>query len=193
MTQYKYSVIGDESEILFRAITLDEASRFINGFKQTNDPFAEEYIFELITDNKYNVDTLDAGIIPTVIFLAFSLSGVFKEQIDIPNKIDLARETLDGNAYYMMYAAIIRSQPSFTLDTLKQKTTNEVLELFAFAEIILGVKQVDTDKARESIVPDSTKSTAKGIKAITKEEIANLQETLGMMEFDGVLQDEYRF
>ncbi len=192
MTKYKYTPEVDSEEIVFRTISLDEAERFLSGIRITDGPYAEEYIFSLITEEKYNIDSLEAGIIPTVIFLSFSLSGVFKSQIDIPNKIDAIREVLTDNAFYLMYATIVKAQPAFTLDMLKQKTVNEILELFAFAEIVLGSKQVDTEKARESMAEQKA-PTAKGIKAITKEEITNLQETLGMMEFDGVLQDEYRF
>ena len=191
MTKYKYTTYDGEKEIVFRTITLDEAGRFLNGIKLSNDPFAEEYIFGLITDNKYVTDDIEAGVIPTVIYLSFCLSGVFKNEIDIPNKIDETREVLDNNAYYLMYATIVKAQPAFTLDILKEKSVNEILELFAFSELVLGHKAVDTDKARESVAPKAV--SAKGIKNITKEEIANLQETLGSMEFDGVLQDEYRF
>lgn len=193
MTKYKYTPEVDSQEIVFRTITLDEAERFLSGVRLTDGPYAEEYIFSLITDEQYDIDSLEAGIIPTVVFLSFSLSGVFRTQIDIPDKIDAARLTIVDNAFYLMYATIVKAQPSFTLDILKQKTANEILELFSFSEIVLGGKQVDTDKARESMASENKAPVAKGIKAITKEEITNLQETLGMMEFDGVLQDEYRF
>ena len=190
MTKYKYTTVNEDSYI-FRLITLDESDRFLNGINATNTPYAEEYIFSLITDNAYNIDELDAGVIPTIVFLSFSLSGLFKEQIDIPNKIDETRKLLNNNAYYLIYSTIIKAQPSYSLDTLKNKTANEILELFAFSEIVLGKQQVDTDKAREAMIPKV--QSAKGIKGITKEEIANLQETLSGMEFDGVLQDEFRF
>lgn len=192
MTKYKYTTISDQ-EIIFRTITLDESARFLNGIKLSEgDPYADEYIFDIITENAYDTDSLDAGIVPIIIFLSFALSGAFKEEIDIPNKIDTAREDITGSAFYLMYATICKAQPGYTLDILKTKTANEILELFAFSEMVLGRKEVDTDKAREAVAGPKT-TAPKGVKAITKEEIANLQETLGMMEFDGVLQDEYRF
>lgn len=189
MTKYKYTGIGD-NEIIFRTISLEEAGRFSNGLNVTDDPYAEEYIFDIITDHQYDIDSLDAGIIPIIIFLSLSLSGLFKEEIDIPNKIDDIRKDLDGNPYYLMYSVIAKAQPSYTLDQLKLKTANEILELFAFSELVLGHKQIDTDKARESIAPKTT--VAKGIKGITKEEILGLQEALSGFEFEGTLQDEFR-
>jgi hypothetical protein len=181
MKYFKLPTI-DNLDIEFRTLTAEEADRFYFSLKQENNPYLEEYIFNLITDNKYLDNDLSAGIIPLVIYSSFKVSGVILKKIDFPDSIDKYREMMKTNTYYPIYAKIVSTQPQYTLDILKQKTLNEALELLAFAEIIDHQPLIDTNKLRESIKQEEhikTNPTAKtGVKGLTKEMLDSLKIAL---------------
>lgn len=191
MQSYKLTL--QNTEVIFNSIPIDKIDRYYN-ILLSNSPFAEEYLFNKITDNKYNIDELTAGIVTTVIFASFKISGRLIKPEDLPNKIDEYRETISNNAYYILYASIIKYMPSYTLDILKEKSLTEIFELFALAENIKGDKIADTDKMRELISNPTGKPALKkkGVSAISKEELNSLKAVLQREEFDGMpISSEY--
>ena len=72
MKKFKLDITDTES-IIFRTITAEEADRFYQ-LVQTSNPLAEEYIFNTVTDNKYDIDDLNAGVIVVITYLVFKLS-----------------------------------------------------------------------------------------------------------------------
>lgn len=192
--QYKYTTL-DEEEFFFRSLSAEESDRMYQSLPNKN-PYLEEYIFNLITDYAYDVDTLDAGVIPTVIYAAFKLSGVLKEAIELPDGIESSREAIGGNAYYLMYATVVKAQPSYTLKTAKQLSLKELMEEFAFSEMILGSPTIDTKKARASIektMEDKNTSapSKRGINSVTAEELEVLKQIIGTQEYGGMPIDDF--
>jgi len=192
MGKFKYcGYLEGATEITFRSLTLEEANNYY-PMLSSKDPFVEEHVFNLITDNQYDTDDLDAGIIPSIIFMSFKASGILKTQSDLPDKIDELRKDILENIFYQIFTTIIKTQPSYNLDELKKKTTNEIIELFVFSEMLIGKAQFDTKKARENIVKEVNGKSVpvkKGINAVTREEIDALKEVLGLQEFNGKLLD----
>ena len=149
MKQYKYIAV-DGTEIVFRLLSAEESDRTFQTVSQ-KDPYVDEFLFNLITDNKYIANDLLAGIIPSVIFVSMKISGTLTSKKAFPKQIDEHRERVNDNAYYIIYSTICRAQPSFTLEALKCKTLLELLELFAFSEMILGKHVLDTKKIYQMI------------------------------------------
>lgn len=190
MKQYKYVAV-DGTEIVFRLLSAEESDRVIQVVSQRN-PFVDEYLFNLITDNKYKVNDLLAGIIPTVISISLKVSGVLKTRIDFPKKIDSFRASMDDNAYYILYATIIKAQPSYNLEELKKKTLMEILELFTFSELVIGKQVIDTKKIYQMIDDENKVKPTKGIKSVTPEELEALKIALGSEEgYGGTPPDEW--
>ena len=192
--KYKYTTLGND-EIIFRGLSAEEADRIYQSLSNEN-PYLEEYVFNLITDNAYAVDALEAGIVPTIVYSAIKLSGVLKDAIGLPDGIEKLRDTVSANAYYLLYATIVKAQPSYDLAKAKKLTFNELLEEFAFSEIILGTTTVDTKKARKSIedsIKSKTNPTAgkKGMQAFTTEELDLLKEAIATEEYGGMPIDGF--
>jgi hypothetical protein len=194
--QYKYTTLEDQ-EIIFRALSAEEADRIYQSLSQKNI-YLEEYVFNLITDDAYDVDELAAGIIPTVIYAAYQLSGVLKDPIDLPNDIEASRDLVNSNAYYLMYATIVKAQPSYTLKTARQLSLKELMEEFAFSEMVLGSPTIDTKKARASIEKTQAEAntapgvkTKRGINSVTAEELEVLKQIIGTQEYGGMPRDEF--
>lgn len=181
MKYYKLPTI-DNIDIKFRTLTADESDKFYYSLRQENNPYIEEYVFNLITDDQYLESNLSAGIIPLVIYCSFKLSGVILKKVDFPDKIDQYREALNSSSYYPMYAKIISTQPTMSLDMLKTKTLNELIELLTLSEMIDKQPLFDTEKIREAIrIEESSKAnpTKKtGVKGITKEMLDSLKVAL---------------
>lgn len=186
MKQYKIKDISG-TEIVFRALSAEEADRLYSILKMTaSSAEIEESIFNTITDNKYNIADLKAGIVPVIISLAFSISGLIKKNEDIFNFIDNTRDAINKNAYFEIYAKIAQFQ-KYTLDELKQKTLNEILELYAFSEKIAGQQFIDTKKSRESLLDHpEDKLKKKGVNKYTKAEIDSLKAAIQSSNFEDI-------
>lgn len=191
MKQYKYVAV-DGTEIVFRLLSAEESDRAFQTLSQ-KDTFVDEFLFNLITENKYSPDELLAGIIPSVIFVALKISGTLRNKEDFPKKIDFFRAKIDENAYYILYATIVRAQPSYNLDNLKVKTLTELIELYTFSEVILGKKIIDTNKIYQLIEEESASKPKRGIKSVTSEELEALKAALGNEEYGGMPPDEFSF
>lgn len=189
MKQYKYIAV-DGTEIVFRLLSAEESDRAFQTLSQ-KDPFVDEFLFNLITAHKYEIDDLLAGIVPSVIYSALRMSGVLRKRDDFPKKIDSYRKTLDENAYYILYATIVKAMPSNNLAELKQKTLAEILELFTFSEMVLGRQVIDTKKIYQMIEEESAVKPKRGIKSITSEELEALKMVLGNDEYGGMPPDEF--
>lgn len=194
MKQYRLPLL-DGREIEFKSISAENADRYYQSvISKQSTPEMEQFIFNSITDGKYvdQLDELDAGIILTVIYVAFSYSGFLTDIRDIPRLIDGARKNIDNNVYNILYTTIIKGMPSYTPDTLKTKSLNELLDLFAISEAVLGKQTVDTTKIRELLgLPKADKKKAsgtykdregKGAGLINKEELGSLNKTLNILE-----------
>lgn len=184
MTKYKIDI--NEITIEFRLLTSKESDRFMSAILNEN-VLAEEYIFNLITDHKYDIDKLSAGTIVTVLYLAFKLSGAVLKKQDFPALIEKARINVKSDILNTLYANIIKYMPSYNIEILREKSLNEVLELLAFAEMICGQDIIDIDKVKQAFSDEPAKTTAKkkGALAITKSELEALKATLQSEEIDG--------
>lgn len=179
--KYKYVTL-DGREIIFRGLSAEESDRYCQRIN-TDDVNLEEYIFGLITDNQYKLDGLEADIIPMVIFLSFKVSGVLRKAIDFPNYIERARGVIKDNAYYLLYSTIIKANPGrYSVEDLKGKTLNELIELYVVSEMVLGRDVIDTVKAKQLIGEAEAKTAPvppkTGVKAFTEEEISFIQQLL---------------
>lgn len=190
MKQYKIE-IGDNESYIFRSISAEEADRF-NQLLASENPFAEEFIFNIITDNKYNIDDLNAGIIIMAVYAAINLSGYFKDFHNIIDKIEEARTKYSNHLYNrMFYERIMRTIPGlYKIEDLRNKTLNELLELVILGENITGIEQFNIKEMREALLEDTDgskkkKSKNKAINSITKDELEALKATLQASEHDG--------
>lgn len=200
MKQYKLPLI-DGREIAFNSISAEDADRFYQAIlSQPNNSDLEEYIFNVATDGRYKDDlaSLDAGIILTIIYASFSLSGVLLDIKQFPRMIEEAREKTSGNAYNLLYSTIIKGMPSYNPDMLKAKGLNELLELFTMAENVLGGPQIDLNKLREILgsarMPKKgtgkyKEREGKGVALIKEAELKSLTKQLNFME-EGDFDDQ---
>lgn len=181
MKKYKIPILNG-SYIEFHLLPAEEADRF-NVTLKYNNPYFEEHIFNYVTGNKYNIDELDAGVVPLVVYIALTLSGVLNSKEEFLDIIDNSRNALLNNAYYVLYTKIAQYQ-KYTLDELKQKTLNELIELYSFSELIAGQHFIDTKKERESMQKekDGTPLKKKGIGAFTSSEIDALKAAIQSAE-----------
>jgi hypothetical protein len=174
MRKFKY-VYGDSS-IEFSPLSTSDADRYFGILKDNSDPHAEEYVFNQITESKYELEDLPAGVIIAVIYAAIKISGVIKEPKDLPEKIEQQRAMFDEDIMLVIHSMIIRFMPSHTPDQLKTKTLNEIIELLVFAERVSGQQLIDIAKMRESLnLATGEKKFKKGIAGTSKEEIAQIK------------------
>ena len=148
---YTYRDYITATEIEFGTLSATKSDRAYNVLSKIDDPTFIEQTFNLITNNKYNINELEAGIVINVIYSCLKLSGVFKNIKEIPDKIDEARAKVKENILYMFYKTIVKAQPFYTLDILKEKSVNELLDIMAFSDDILGHDSIDTAKMRKLI------------------------------------------
>jgi hypothetical protein len=151
MSQYKLPLV-DGREILFESICAEEADRLYQTITtQKDNPEFEEYLFNLVTDGRYKEDlsSLDAGIILSVIYTAFGMSGVLIEVTEMPDLIEEARDSVNNSIYNILYTSILKAMPSYKFEELKDKSLKELLELFAISETVLGGQTVDVAKLRD--------------------------------------------
>jgi len=187
--KYKYQAEKDKY-IEFRSLSAEEADRMYVAVMSGN-PYAEEFVFNAITMDKYDIDDLSAGIITNVVYSAFKLSGYYAKQEDIANTIDNARSLYENNIYHkMFYSKIMKIVPGvYKLEELKTKTLNELLELYVLCESVIDGQIHDTAKMREILASTEEKKTkpkSKIINMITKEELSALKASLQAEEFDGM-------
>ena len=191
MKQYKYIAV-DGTEIVFRLLSAEESDRAFQTLSE-KDTFVDEFLFNLITANKYNPDDLLAGIISSVLFVALKISGTLRNRLDFPKQIDQSRKNVNENAYYILYAAIVKAQPSYNLEGLKQKTLSELIELYTFSEVVLGKQIIDTKQIYQLIEEETAVKPKRGIKSVTSEELDALKAALGNEEYGGRPPDEFSF
>jgi hypothetical protein len=192
MGNYKLPLI-DGREIDFTSLKAEDADKFYQTITlQPSNPDLEEHIFNLVTEGKYAEDltSFDAGIILAVIFCSFSMSGVLKDIKELPDLIEEARETITYSAYNLLYTTILKAMSSYKFEELKDKSLNDLLELFAIAESVLGGQNVDTRKLREILgSPVSTKAsgkyadrTGKGVALVKDDELKSLTKQLDLLQ-----------
>ena len=185
-TTYRYEV--DSYSIEFTSVPAEFSERACNAIIANDNPYFLEFLFQKITNEKYDIEKLEAGIIITVIFSALKLSGAIKDPVDIPNKIDEYRELQSNGLYNSIYSAIARVFPNYKLPELKAMTTNELIETLVFAEKVVSKEIFDTNKLRaaftEAVAP-KTQSTRKGVSAVSQEQIDLLKQLLNKEEMEG--------
>ena len=182
--------IEKDNPIIFRTLSAEEADRFYQLVLSEN-VFAEEFIFNTITDNKYDINELSAGLVISAIYSALSLSGFFKSYDNIVDKIEEARKTHNNSLYTkLFYERIIRAMPgTYKLEELKLKSLNELLELVALAEGVAGTELFNIKEMRTALseekTPNKKKSRNKAINSITKDELDALKASLQANEHEG--------
>ena len=189
MKWYKYPISNTEF-IEFRTINASEADMFYPSIDVENAQ-TEEYIFNKITNNKYNINELNAGIIISIVYISFKLSGYITKHEDIIDSIESSRVSFELKLYHkMFFAKIMKYIPGvYKLDELKSMSINELLELYILCEDISGGTIYDTVKMREALLEGpkaKKKSGNKAMNSITKEELSSLKASLQAEEFDGM-------
>ena len=183
---YTYRDYITATEIEFGTLSATKSDRAYNVLSKIDDPTFIEQTFNLITNNKYNINELEAGIVINVIYSCLKLSGVFKNIKEIPDKIDEARAKVKENILYMFYKTIVKAQPFYTLDILKEKSVNELLDIMAFSDDILGHDSIDTAKMRKLIneptVDGKVIPKKKGVNNVSPEEIDFIKNMIGNEE-----------
>lgn len=184
---YQYQI--DEHLIEFSSISAEFAERVYSAIQKENNPYFLEYIFNKITSDKYALENLEAGIIINVIFSALKLSGTVKEPIDVPERIEYAREVFSSGLYNSIFSSIARVLPNYKLSELKMMTFNELIETLVFAEKVSGKEIFDTKKLKDSFSefsqPKTTTSSRKGVSAISQDQIDFLKQMLNKEENEG--------
>ena len=118
------------------------------------------------------------------------MSGVLTDVKELPSLIDEARENVGYSAYNLLYTTIIKAMSSYKFDELKEKSLNELLELFAIAESVLGGANVDTKKLRDILgTPQSNKASGKyadrhgkGVALVETDQLASLTRQLDLLQ-----------
>ena len=181
MSKHKIFFIN-YGEIEFNSISAEESDRFNRIINKNDDPDIEEYLFDLITEGKYKdkIDTLDAGIIPTIVFLSFRTSWWIENLNDLGKKIDEARTEFEENAYNIIYSAIIKTQNCYKIEELRSKSLHELLFLMAVSEHIVGHQFLDTTKLKEHSTVNKPKERI--LDTLSKEVLTGLQDKLNQIE-----------
>ena len=173
--------------IEFNLLSAQAADNIYAAIQQFDDqPEYIEFLFNKLTDNKYDINTLHAGIPSLVIYSCIIKSGIIKSPTSLIDIIESGRTALADNVYFSIYSSISQVLPLYKLDELKQKTVNELFELFVYAEKVSGKQLFDTDKMRKSLEENPTDRTGvvkkKGLASVSKDEIEMLQQYLATEE-----------
>lgn len=181
--KYKFDAVGF-GEVTFRLLPAAEADQAYSIIKSSNDnPISIEYIFTEITESKYDIDTLPAGLPVIIVYACLKSSGYFREIIDIPLLIEESRSKIAANIFYKIYSKISKIFPQYKLSELKSLTITEMLELLAYTESVLGEQLFDTVKMKELAgQTNQTVTQRKGIAAITSDEIELLKGIIAREE-----------
>jgi hypothetical protein len=179
--QYSFQTEGIE-EIKFNLLSAVSADNTFATIQKLDDnPDYIEYLFNFITSNKYDISQFPSGIPLLIIYGCIKLSGYFKSQLDLPNIIDLYRETSKKSLFYNIYKYIASVFPQYRLEELKALSTNELFELFVFAEDTCGKQFFDTNKMRK-VFDEETRTISpkskKGIASVTADELDLLKQIL---------------
>jgi hypothetical protein len=189
MSQYKIPLVNG-TEIYFRGLTASETDRFIPLLKDQDNPLFEEFLFNLITDNKYQaeINSLEAGAIITTLYSCLSISGYVEDRNSFAEAIDASREKAKNDGFGFFYAQIIKHMPAYKISELKLMSLNELLEAFALCEMINKTPIIDTDKIR-TVVADPKKE--KVINILTSDMMTGLASALkgNGTNFEGMPMD----
>lgn len=181
--EYKLTLLGGE-EFVFSTLSAAAADQAYSTIKLNNDnPEYTEYLFNMLTGNRYKGQELQAGIPILVIFLCLKTSGIIKTVKDLPDIYEEARDGIQNNIFYSLYAEIIKAFHTYKLEELKKKTTKELFELVALSEKITGNDIFDLDKMRKSLSGDApTAPKQKGVASVTKDELDLINSILANEE-----------
>jgi len=181
MTRYKFN------EIEFRLVSVEEIDRFI-GILQTRRPDAEEFVFNELTENKYDIDTLDAGTVLLVIAVAIRKSGFARDLGEIADIVDSTAKRIGENILYtIFYTNILKAQPSIGIVKLKEMSLNELIESFVLSELILTGQVgtlLNTKKIREALAKENQTKLSSGASYVSSNEIDHLKMLLEKDEFE---------
>lgn len=177
----------DGGTIEFNLLSAQSADNVFAAIQQFDDqPEYVEFLFNKLTDNKYDINTLHAGIPALVIYLCIIKSGVIKSPLSLIEIIEAGRSAISDNVYFSIYSSISQILPLYKLEELKQKTVNELFELFVYAEKVSGKPLFDTDKMRLSLSDTNSSKTGvvkkKGLASVSADEIDLLKSLLATEE-----------
>jgi len=185
----KYKISTSDYTIVFNSISAEDADRYHRIIKQTDSAEAEEMLFlSIVEDKSIDIESLNAGVIPTVLYCAFHISGFITIDESVPDNIEKARTRIASSLYHsLLYPAIIKTQPGYTLDMLRSKSLNDLMELFALSEIILGKDIVNIEEMRKTIAEskqNKVSPSAGGIAGVTSEELDLVKSMIEAEEFN---------
>lgn len=188
MKKYKFESLSG-LDIEFSLLPAEEADVLYQSLLLDDNPYLEEHIFNSITTDKYKDEDIHAGLVPLIVYLSLKLSGVLSGKTDYLDMIERHRDIISKNLYMSLYATIIRIQPTYTLETLKTKTLNEIIEMLVFSETLIGKQLVDTKKAREVLAKEEKEISVpvgkkKGISSITKSDLDAIKAAINCNDFD---------
>lgn len=191
LSNKKYKLeLREGGSIEFRLLSAQTADNVFAAIQKYDDePEYIEYLFNKLTEHKYDISTLHAGIPSLVIHSCIIKSGIIKSPQSLINIIESGRESISDNIYYSIYANISEVLPTYKLEELKSKTVNELFELFCYAERVAHKQLFDTNKMKAALdEPKSGPKHKKGVAGVTPEEIEQLQAMLAHEElkFDGM-------
>lgn len=181
---YKLELL-DGSTIEFNLLSAQTADNVYAAIQKFDDnPEYIEYLFKKLTNNKYDINDLCAGVPSIVIYSCLIKSGIVKDAPSLISIIESAREDVADNVYFTIFSTISSIFPQYKLEELKQKTVNELFELFAYSEKVAGKAMFDTEKMKKSLSTEGKKAPikTKGVASVTKDEIEMLKSILSNEE-----------
>jgi hypothetical protein len=181
---YKLELL-DGGSIEFNLLSAQTADNVYAAIQKFDDnPEYIEYLFNKLTNNRYKLDDLYAGVPSLVIYACLIKSGIVKDAPSLISIIESARDDIADNVYYTIYSTISSIFPQYKLEELKQKTVNELFELFAYSERVAGKQMFDTDKMKKSLTTDGRRVPVKtkGIASVTQDELDMLKSILSNEE-----------
>lgn len=181
---YKFQS-NETDDITFKLLSAAASDQAFATIKQLQEDYVyTEYIFNTITESKYNIDELPSGLPLLIVYSCLKLSGYFKDTIDLPNTIENFREKAKGSLFLNVFRGICEVFPQYKLSELKTLSTNELFELLVFAESVAGKQIFDTDKMKKSILSEDTNAPVakKGIASVTADELDLLKQIIAREE-----------
>ena len=179
---YKLELL-DGTTIEFHLLSAQTAESVFAAIQKFDDkPDYIEFLFNKLTKDKYDIETLFAGVPSLVIYSSLIKSGIIKDVESLISIIENSREDISSNVYFSIYSNICSVFPQYKLEELKEKTINELFELFAFTEKVAGKQLFDTAKMKASIDTPAGPAKKKGVASVTQDEIALLQSILSHEE-----------
>lgn len=177
-------------EVEFNLLTAESADIIYSILTNKDSVDYVEQTFNIVTKNRYNIDDFQAGIVLLAIYTCILKSGVIRSPDSLVELIENARNDIGNNIYFSIFMHIVSYLPTYKLSDLREMTTNELFEVFAFAEKVSGKQLFDIEKIKTTISNASnTKPKAKkGTADITQDEISLLQSIINSdeLKFDGM-------